>query len=378
MGQGSNIRVFLNRFDYGKSAYFTFAFPCGFCCGNAVFEKGGAPKAVNQAFPEIFANYISLYADRECQKKLPFKIFRNEILFLSTSSLEAFSENMEKIHFILFYMEPSEEIFNFAKASAISSMKKRYAEIRYRALYKMLEFSESEKRFRFSKLARDMQELDFAEFSRYQTCFIQPENCTLLAAGNFENIPSELRLKKREKTCEVPRFCFFNREINFGNDFHVVQPDILDYSAGCMKFFFKGKDVSATERYFLLSLLAAVLFQEDYDVHVDAADASIIYWNRMVSEYKYRLADALSDPKICDVSGGILHALYSMQTKQPENFLALWSSLMMNGINLQEYIHLLEACSCEGALRLFKKSDPIVCEGGVFLRAGDTDEPNHH
>lgn len=177
MNQDSNISVLMNRFDYGQEAYFAFVLPCRFCCRDAIFEKNGDAKTVNQAFPEIFSNYASLYADRDCQIKLPFKIFRNTLVFLGAANLEVVREEVERIHSVLFYLPPDEEIFNLAKANAISSMKKRYEKIYYRALYKILEFSESEKQFHFSKLVKDMAELDFAVFCRYLACFVQPQNC---------------------------------------------------------------------------------------------------------------------------------------------------------------------------------------------------------
>lgn len=374
--QSQNISILINHFDYGQKAYMSFTLPCGFCYRFAAFKNAAEAKEINQAFPEVFANYAAIYFHRKYQKELSFEIHRNAISFTDTANLENIKKDIEWIHSVLFYLPPDEEIFKQAKAKTISSMKERYAKIQYRALYKMLEFSEGGKGFNVTKLTDDITKIDYAAFCKYLACFIQPQNCVLFISGNMESLDSELSLQKRQANTGVPILCFQNRVLNYGTDCHVIKPDIADYSMGCIKFSFKGQGITLAEQYFLMAVIADLLFSTGYSINADAADSSIIYWNHRIAEYKYQFVNLLKTSEIHQSSAKLLYSLYYMQTKEPLKFLSLWSCLLMNGINMNDYIHLLEICSRQSVWELFTKADPIVYEGQVILRVEDTYEPS--
>lgn len=368
--QTENIRMILNDSDCGDKVYLTFTVHCGFCCRAVYFPDTDELREANQAFPNTFAHYITDYYLQNFQKSLTTEIFRSTISFVLQTDTKNVFQDMERIHSVLFDLQPEESLFETAKEKTILSFTAKYKDVKFRALYKMLEFSESGKSFHYTKLAKDMQELDYKTFCNSMDLFVRPEHSVLFLAGDASGLLPlpELNLKKRETNGDAPLFVFQEKDVTLQTDCHFVKPDMEDYRMACVKFFFANSQISQTERYFLLSMLAGLMLQTDYDVNVDAADASILYWNRQPEEFKYRIPDFLKSDETEACRKRLLASLNHTMENNPQKFYAQWGNLLMNGIELHGYLHLLETGTGQTLLDLYEKSDLFVREAQIILQ----------
>lgn len=368
--QTENIRMILNDRDCGDKVYLTFTVHCGFCCRSVYFPDTDELREVNQAFPNTFAHYITDYYLQNFQRSLTTEIFRSTVSFVLQTDTKHVFQDMERIHSVLFDLQPEESLFETAKEKTILSFSAKYKDAKFRALYKMLEFSESGKSFHYTKLAKDMQELDYKTFCDSMDLFVRPEHSILFLAGDASGLLPlpELNLKKRETNGDAPLFVFQEKDVTLQTDCHFVKPDMEDYRMACVKFFFANSQISLTERYFLLSMLAGLMLQTDYDVNVDAADASILYWNRQPEELKYRIPDFLKSDETEACRKRLLASLNHTMENNPQKFYSLWGNLLMNGIELHEYLHLLETGTGQTLLDLYEKSDLFVREAQIILQ----------
>jgi len=366
--QQDNITIVVNDYDYGDRVYLTLTLNCGFCCRYLYIEDQDEMVENNQAFANIFSRYIAEQYQIKYNQVLLAEVNRSDISFFLESEKDQFAEDIEKLYSLLFSEEVDEELFMQTKATSITVFREKYRDARIRALYKMLEFSDSIKCFNYVKFADDMLSIDSEDFQMCIDYMVRPQNCILIVAGRSEHISPFpiLFFKHRELTQPHAMLAYRSVDPMTESDAHFVRLDRINDAMGCVKFFFTNPETQITERFLLIQMLAAMFFWDNYFVGIDSADASIIYWNRPLESCRDKLLDCINDDAVAQCRNRLLATLKNDRLNQVQRFYVTLGSMTVHGISVDEYIQTLVSCDGNYLRDLFYRSGTVVTEAQLI------------
>jgi len=365
-----NITIVVNDFDYKDAVYITLTINCGFCCRYLYIKERDEMVENNQAFANIFTQYIVEMFQHKYGRVLVSEVNRSDISFFLASDKNNFSSDIERLYALVFNENVLEDHFSSIKQQTIAMFREKYKDSRIRALYKMMEFSDSIKCFNYVKFAQDLLNISFSDFNRTLDYVIRPQNSILIVAGRSEHIsPFPILFFKRRVTA-APQAMLAYRSVNpfTEKDASFIRLDRIDDAMGCVKFFFTNPESKMTDKYLLLQMLGAIYFRSNYYIGVDTADASIIYWNRQPERCREKMLEAISDESVARCRNRLLSALKNDRTRNMQRFFVGMGSMAVHGVSADDYIKSLVACNSIYLRDLFYRSGAVITEAQLIQR----------
>ncbi len=356
--------------DYKDKVYLTVTIRCGFAYRYVYFIDELESREVNQGFPGILALYIHDAGSTALGRRLIAKTFRGNISVTMESDAKHWEKDAERLYTFLFRTGTQEKDFHNAKHQAMTNMTDVYAQPLGKALYHLLEFSDKCKGFQFSRLSRGMSSLDFETFERYRTDFVHPGNADILVGcGKQVQGGGRLALPRMNRPHRPFVLCAEEWDPLLQHDAHKVMTAAESTQVRCMKFFFSQLNGTSEQRRLLLDILAGIIYQNSFEVNVDAFDSSISYWGETVVPRKTDLRSLFSNENAVQESRELaLRYLRFGKTGDPMSQFSWLGALTTDGVDIGSYMNALRNCTPQSLTELFDKVDPVVTEGKMILK----------
>ena len=370
-----NIPIYMFDCDYSGKYHVVVSLNCGFCSRFFSFNNDEEIFEANQAFASILAQYIEDLYSRAYDKELQTDVSQNCTSFAIDADKDSIAGEIEDLYSILYNMPEDRDLFENSKRKAISKFKDKYKNINYRALCRLYEFAESGKEFSFKKFTRDIISIDAELFMLFMDLFVRPQNSILIIAGNSSEISPfpELNLQHRETQAVIPLLSFKNKsEPPKKEDHETVIEDLKNNKMGCLKLNFQNTKTSVTLRYFLTELIAQILFGFYYLVSVDSLDASIVYWNRELTELKYDYINLINAENIKVAQITLLNRMKRQIEQNPNSFFIKTGRQLLSGIGPNTFVEMLENTSEQTIKLWIKESGLFITEAQLIQKKYET------
>ncbi|MCL2811900.1 MAG: hypothetical protein FWD25_08440 [Clostridia bacterium] len=363
------IVTYLYQDDTQKMVYATLAFRCGFAYRYAYIRGEEHSRELNQGFPYVLPHYIKHRFQAQAKKSVHVTPYRCATCFSLIADPLVVWDELAQLQSVVFALETDKETFELAKSDAMEALKKAYTSPKVKSFFHMLEFSDCQKAFLFSKFSTDLHDINYETFQQYFDEFIRLGHAALLLSGDpaLEDIPPQLALTNESTASERIIFCAEALDPALQSDAHKVVAASEPFQMRCMRFSFSNQ-VSMIERYLLLHILAGQVDGGNRDIHVDAFDASIILLDDACLLSKHKFRECLTKDFVEVAKARILHQLEFDKSHSQRAYYAHWGNMLINGIELSQFLEAVVNCTEESIIQIFDRADPIVDEGTVILK----------
>lgn len=364
-----NVKILLYNHDYDDTVYLTFSVRFGFAYRYISFSRSTIALEINQAFANIYVNYLRILCKKKYDKDIYTNVYRGSFTVSLISDLQNVNGDISFLYSVMFDSQIDKLIFNDAKIKFDEDFCNAYKYPINKAMYHMLEYSDSNKKFDFYKFSKDIRSLENETFIKYVTTFVRPDNTLITIAGKIEagntiHIPETSSKKVITKSFSL---CYIKRSSYKAPAVAKRISADIDFTMGCVKFHFNS-NIELVKKYLLLKMMAEIVFGHNYEVNVDSADATIIYWNCLenISEMKFN-GYLLNDLSVEASKARILNQISNEMEMQPVRFYQNWSNNYLYKINIDEFVNDVSLCSAVSLQQLYEQLQPIINEGEVIL-----------
>lgn len=364
-----NITTYLYKSDEQTQALATFAVKCGFVYRYVYIEGEKHGTEINQGFPYVLGHYLNRCLMSKSEAKVHIALQRCATCFTLVTDAEHIWDKLSDLYDIIFKTEVNDILFRLAKEDAIKTLKKAYTFPELKAFYHLLEFSDAQKDFSFSKFTKDLQDITLNTFQQQLDELVRPLTPVLLLSGNLnlERVPPNLPLTSDIYLSEKVTFCGRATNPALQSDARKKVASATPLQMRCMHFAFSSQ-INMLERYLLIHILFASIDGSKGIIHADAFDASIMLYDDEIFPRGKELRNLLSKEFIETAKVTILRQIEFDKENASVDFYANWAHMAINGVELSQFIKAVFNSTEEYLINLFECADPMICEGIVTLK----------
>lgn len=366
----NGLTVQFNEHPYKENQiYITIGIKFGFSIDRILILPQNEIKKINQASGDVFINYINLIMKEQYNINIKGNVKTNNIYFSMKSEKDRMDHDLKLILKTIFESEVNEGIFNRARKITKDNFKDNYKNINFRAYYKMMEFSNINKRFSLEKFTKDLLNINLQDFKDFMDNIVVFQNSILFINGDLNNIENSKIFEYIEsiETKDIlvkPIVEMTNKYLQ--SDMHLVQYARESVSLGGINFNFFNEDITITEKQLLMSILSEIMFEDKGKAIVDEFDNSLLYFNLKLDEYSTKIFDYLDNKSVSKAKDKILYKLSYILENKPYLFNKYCIDLYSKGINFLEYLDALNSCNYISLQDIFIKGNLKITEGHLL------------
>lgn len=300
-----------------------------------------------------------------------YKHGKNGIYFSVTAEKEEIEGNLEQLLQMIFEEQVTEEEFVEAKQQSIDKLKRDFKNATTRSWYYMFEYTDMGKKYAYNKWAKGLETIQYDEFNMYTEALVNPENSMVIVNGMLDEkeITSIFGVLKcvQKKGIEYVDYGYVAEET--GNlDYYLPKGMSCD-SMGALYFVFPDKDVTPTEKMFLLLYVSEIMFQEHGMVSVDAFDASIIYFQEPIKRYELEIPHVWTQENVMSARDRLLQRFANL-LKNQEEFGVYICEMLYSGVDISKLIEYIQMCDFDVVYRAYRNAN-IKIGNGTILNEGE-------
>lgn len=373
MNKVNDLKIELNQYKYlDNKLYVSIGIHAGFAYKEFVLLKDKSKRiALNQASANVFMEYIRLKLAKYTGKIVRTNTTTNASALTFLTTARTFDNDMKNVLTHFYATEVEEKLFQEAKVNCMANFKKNYKEVEFRAYTKMLEFMDVQKGFHYRDLAEDIQHIQLSDVQQYAQLFLNFPNTSILINGNTDKIKEAdffHWLKDTKKPGDVVIPSTHLMEEQPVADQHLVKEDKDRYQGGAIHFDFNPELVPLHDQFALLQLVGHTLFKRNFAVSVDLLDASILYQQDNLQEYKENIIVALTQESVKEACLAIQEEVEYLLVEKPYQFNTLYMHLYLNGIDLIKYYVTIKTYPVEFVKQIMVERVDSVAECQIVFK----------
>lgn len=368
----NNLSLIVNEHDYGReTTYVTLGISGGFCTDGLYETENKKLNHINKATTLIFSMMVKIHLKSSYRKRCKIKVNKTNFNITIKTKQRTYSDDLFDLLNTVYSKDCfNEELFIEAKEKVLEDFTDKYSNIKFKAYLNMLEFSDNNKAFKFTDLAKDIKNIAFVDFEPAIEKLVTFKNSVLLINGQINSeaekfIQFILDHGKEEQDIQLT---YPVSDPYLETDMHLIQYDKANLEMGALKFNFLGQDISLEERYLLLNYIGMILFSNNFDVNVDSVDNSIIYMDNSLQEYKNKIYEIFDESNFDEVKTELLSINNKIILEKPYMFNNLFASLLLNNIDYIKYLDLLTNSDKPYLKELLYKSDLKITEAHLIFK----------
>ena len=364
----NNLLFDFNKHEYmNNEVYITVGFRNGIALRD--FAKSNNEKFVcNRAFGNVLFSYLKI-TDEDFS--FSYDVLRTSSIISCQCKTENFAKCIIYIIKRLFYHEYREEVFIKAKEKAKSNFESRYKSEAFRAWYKALEITDSNKGFLLKEFLDDILSLDYETFIRCAKSILIPQNIYIYVNGNIvdfldddlELVRNTIPIKDDFIAPTALRFDPYLRQ-----DSHIVVLARENYNLSILYFDFLNLEVENLTKYLILSTLSLALPFDNIEVAVDDFDSSLVFENEYLKPAKDILKSQLDEGGFYAAKNKLLVRYSHLLDKRPIIFGSEVVNLAMSDISYLELLSLIDRCTYDMYDEIYSKAQVKVSEAQIVFR----------
>lgn len=375
MNKVNDLRIEINQYPYmDNKLYVSLGIHAGFAYKEYMLLKNRSKRiTLNQASANVFMEYMRLKTAQTMGKMVRTNTTTNASVLTFFTNVSTFDKDIQQIMDLFYEGDFDEKLFVEAKANCVANFQKNYKDIEFRAYTKLMEFSDQRKEFDFHQFTQAIQAIQSADIRQFREMFVNYPNTFLLINGHTDKIKEadffyQLKETKRPGDVFVPSIHLIGDAL--AQDRHLSAMDKQSYRTGAVHFDFDSESISVHDRFALLQLIGHSLFKHHFAVSVDALDASILYKDLPLLEYKDKIIVSLTEENVKEACLSIQEEVEYMLVEKPYQFNALFASLYVNGIDLIKYYVTIKTYRPEFIKKIMKLNQEAITECHIRLEQG--------
>lgn len=373
MNKVNDLKIELNQYPYmDNKLYVSLGIHAGFAYKEYVLLKDRSKRiAMNQASANVFMEYTRLKLAKYIGKVVRTNTTTNASVLTFLTTARTFDNDLKNVLTHFYATEIEEDLFQEAKANCMENFKKNYKEVEFRVYTKMLEFMDVQKGFHYSDLAKDIQQIERTDLQQFAQLFLNFPNTSILINGNTDKIKEAdffYWLNDTQKPGDVVIPSAHLMKEKPVADQHLVKEDKDRYQGGAIHFDFNPELVPLHDQFALLQLVGHTLFKRNFAISVDLLDASILYQQVDLQEYKENIIVSLTQENVKEACLAIQEEVEYLLVEKPYQFNTWFMGLYMNGIDLIKYYVTIKTYPVEFVKQIMSKQVDSVAECQIVFK----------
>lgn len=369
----NGLKIILNDCDYPDGGvYLSLGIGFGFCTHWLKKRDSKELAMLNGVSGNCFVNMVMMLLEEQ-GIKVGTSVFPNAAVLSITTDAKSLERDGRILFESVFNLPFTESRFEQAKIRMASRFSANWKNDYFQAQYKMMEECHWRKDFHLARLLNEIKDISAEDF---QAClpYIHFSNSCCYLAGSVQELKSHPFLKMIEtmpagrKTSEK-RF-YPQKDIFTRQDDHCVEVGHQGVSVGLIRFDFLNPDVAVVDREVLLAILGEIQFRGKNEVHCDAIDAGITYFDTPKKRYKYELYPLLEEEAVKRAGAILFHRYVSLMQDRPGAFGAMAVNHYFCNSDLMALLSRILYYNAEQLKALFNAADPKISEAQVILEGG--------
>lgn len=370
--------VEMNEHKYSEmEIYLHLGIKAGFCSKRLWDEEKKQELETNPASAAVFLNYVKEVMKNKSGAEVRGKVSKNITYFSFKRTTVDMDEDMKEMFETIYSLPIENEMYLQALEKTRSNFISDSNEISFQAKYKMMEFSEYNKDYSAQEYVRALDEITYESFLIFVENLVTFNNSYLFLNGDLSKLEDSMffdyihnQVGRKSKSKEMIR----EKDIFLLMDQHLIQKTNDDYKLGCIRFDFLNREFSTTKKMALLTIIASELFQSNAEISLDELDASILYFNKDLLEYKNQIESCISinQDKLNQIKIGIISKYAQLLEKEPELFGRIYVEFTMIGSDVVEYLKVIEELDVVSLKVLYQEGDIKITEAYlVYTKEGE-------
>jgi len=364
----NNLMFEFNKHAYKNSeVYITVGIRNGIVYRN--FTKSNKEEFVcNRAFGNVLFNYFRMIDESFL---LFYDVLRTTSIITCQCTTEDFVKGILYILKRLFHCDYKEDMFLKAKEKSKSNFENAYTNEAFRAWYKALEITDSNKGFFLDEFVNDITSLDYETFINCANYMLIPRNMFVYVNGNIVDISdSDMELVRDAIPITDAAIAPLGRRFDpyLRQDSHIATLARENYNLSILYFDFLNIEVRNLTKYFILSVLSLALPFDNVEASVDDFDASLVFENKLLMSVKNQFKNPLSKETFILVQQKLLARYAHLLNVKPVIFGSEVVHLATSEILYLDFLSLLDTCSYEKFVELYSKSQIKITEAQIVFK----------
>ena len=330
---------------------------------------------INPAAGSIFLHVLKKRVQCRKMRQVECKSGKNGIYISVMTEKEKIKEPLEEVIRMIFEHAVTEPEFEEAKQRTIDKLKQNFKNATARSWYYMFEFTEMGKKYAYNKLAKALETISYQEFYMYTEALVTPQNSIIIGNGMLEQreITSicDILTYVRKAGTEYADYGYVSTEEGM-LDCHLVK-NMPCSSMGALYFQFPDRDVTPTEKIFLLMYINEIMFRKHGFVSADTFDASIVYFNEPICKYEKKLSDIWVKGNIENARERLLEHFGNF-IRNPVESGVFMGELFFSGVDVYTLIREIQVCDADMVCRVYKNADIKVSSGAIINNEGGSED----
>lgn len=368
----NGLSLLVNDQEYPRNTTYVTLGILGGMCTKRIYKRN--EEKVLDIHPSsvlIYCKIIKVIMKNKYKIRTKTQVNRNNITLTLKTNSSKFDCELEKLLSTVFDREYlKEDLFLSAKNEIEQEFTENYQNIEFRAKYKMLEFSDSNKEFNFIDFAESIRGIKFNDFKQYIKNFISLKNCFLFINGkpSYEKSTSVEYLLNYEEKKEKVEIVYKAHNLYLKEDMHLIEEANESYKLGCIRVDFLNSNCKLEDRYLLLNLIGWSLFDVEMGVNIDYFDSSIIYNQSPMSEYKFEIMKLVNDDCLDKLKEKISQMIFGLVEKKPYIFNNFIVDNVMNDLDVFLLLNNLKDLSIEKVIKIIQNGEIKITEAHLIYK----------
>lgn len=368
----NNLKIELNEHDFkSNEIYVTLGIKLGFSTKQILYKDTGKIEKINQSSSYVYSNYLKTLFYKKHKMLIRINTLRDGTYISFKTTSNKISDDLIKLFSTIYIDDLDEVLFEKAKLDTKNNFKEKYKDIHFKASFKIMEFSDINKDFLFDEFSKSIVDINYSDFNNFKKNIVIIENSFLFINGSLDNL--KLNDFFNYLKCIPTSSLEFvqavkSKDIYLKTDKHLILKDKVDFNVSCISFDFLNKEITPLSKQVLLSIINEILFLKDSQIVVDEFDSSIISFNSSLKEYKLILNDYITQDNVQNAKNKILNKIDYLIDTLPYSFNMLYVNFYINGIDLIDYIDVINSCDDNLIKEIINQGNIKITEGQLLYR----------
>lgn len=374
----NELKIEMNEHKYGYTdIYIHLGIKAGFCTKRLWDEELNQEVELNSACSKIFLNYVKEIMENKLGTEVRGTVSKNITYFSFKTTAVDIDEDMKEMFETIYSLPIESDIYLQALEKTRNNFISDSKEIKFQGKYKMMEFSEYNKDFSAHEFVKALDEITYEAFLYFIESVVTFRNSYLFLNGDLSKLEDCMffdYIHNQDGRKSKFKEMVWKKDIFLLMDQHLIQKTNEDYKLGCIRFDFLNREFSTTNKMVLLTIIATNLFQSNAEISLDELDASILYFNRELLEYKNQIESCISinQDKLNQIKIGILSKYAQLLEQEPELFGRIYVEFTMIGSDVAEYLKVIEELNSEVLKDLYFEGDIKITEAHlIYTKEGE-------